>query len=201
MRTRETDIEVFDGEVESLSTAGIQGVGVRVVVDRRQGYAWAGSLEPDVVDETLSEARDNAAFGEPDEWNALATPADVAGVRAGRISTCGATSCSRLPHRRQGAHRARARGRDQRRRPTRPRRRGDGLRRRAAESAIANSLGVESYTPSHDVLGARGRDGRRRSGRRPDTASPPAVRSPTSTSMRSHAMPSTERCACSARSR
>ena len=60
MRTQETDVEVFGGEVESLTTAGVEGVGVRVIVDHRQGYAWAGSLDPDVVDETLAEARDNA---------------------------------------------------------------------------------------------------------------------------------------------
>ena len=56
-------MRVFDGDVESLSVAAVDGVGVRVVVDRRQGYAWAGSLDPEVVDETLAEARDNAAFG------------------------------------------------------------------------------------------------------------------------------------------
>ena len=76
VRSRETEVRVFDGEVESLSMAGVEGVGVRVISDHRQGFAWAGSLEPAVVDETLGEARDNAAFGEPDEWNGLPAPAD-----------------------------------------------------------------------------------------------------------------------------
>jgi PmbA protein len=80
VRSRETDVRVFDGDVESLSMAGVEGVGVRVVSDHRQGFAWAGSLEPEVVDETLHEARDNAAFGEPDEWNGLPSPSDFAGV-------------------------------------------------------------------------------------------------------------------------
>jgi PmbA protein len=80
VRSRETDVRVFDGDVESLSMAGVEGVGVRVISDHRQGFAWAGSLEPDVVDETLDEARDNAAFGEPDEWNGLPAPTDFAGV-------------------------------------------------------------------------------------------------------------------------
>jgi PmbA protein len=80
VRTEETDLEVFGGEVESLTTAGVQGIGVRVIVDHRQGLAWAGSHEPDVVEETLREARDNAAFGEPDEWYGVAAPADVEGV-------------------------------------------------------------------------------------------------------------------------
>jgi PmbA protein len=79
-RSHETDVRVFDGDVESLSVAGMDGVGVRVVVGQRQGYAWAGSLDADVVDETVAEARDNAAFSEPDEWNGLVTPDQVDGV-------------------------------------------------------------------------------------------------------------------------
>jgi PmbA protein len=81
VRSRETDVRVFDGDVESLSAAGVEGVGVRVVSDQRQGFAWAGSLDAQVVDETLAEARDNAAFGEPDEWNGLASPSDFAPVQ------------------------------------------------------------------------------------------------------------------------
>ncbi len=79
-RVRETDVKVFDGDVESLTVAETEGVGVRVVVDGRQGYAWAGTLDPAVVEETLAEARDNARFGEPDEHAGLAAPSDCAGV-------------------------------------------------------------------------------------------------------------------------
>ncbi len=77
VRTRDTDVEVFDGQVESLTTASVEGVGIRVVADHRQGLAWAGSLDPDVIEETLREARDNATFGEPDEFYGLASAADV----------------------------------------------------------------------------------------------------------------------------
>ena len=78
VRTRETDVEVFNGEIESLAVAGVQGVGIRVVADHRQGFAWVGSLDAGLVSETLKEARDNATFAEPDEWTGLATPADAA---------------------------------------------------------------------------------------------------------------------------
>jgi PmbA protein len=64
--------------VESLASENIEGVGVRVVVDGRQGFAWAGSLEPDVVAETLAEARDNAGFGSPDEHLGVAGPDEAA---------------------------------------------------------------------------------------------------------------------------
>jgi PmbA protein len=78
LRSRDVDVEVFGGEVESLAVAEVEGVGVRVIVDSRQGYAWAGSLDDDVIAETLAEARDNAGFGSPDESYVLASPSDVA---------------------------------------------------------------------------------------------------------------------------
>jgi PmbA protein len=82
VRSEQTDVDVFGGDVESLTTAGVEGVGVRVIVDHRQGLAWAGSLDDDVVAETLREARDNAEFGEPDEFYGLASRSDVNGAAA-----------------------------------------------------------------------------------------------------------------------
>jgi PmbA protein len=82
LRTRDVDVKVFGGEVESLSVAQVEGVGIRVIADARQGYAWAGSLDADVIAETVGEARDNAAFGAPDESYALAAPGDAEGVEA-----------------------------------------------------------------------------------------------------------------------
>ncbi|MBW3669501.1 MAG: TldD/PmbA family protein [Actinobacteria bacterium] len=74
MRGRETEVVVYDADIESLSSATSAGVGVRVVRDHRQGFAYAGSLDDDVVAETLAEARDNVAFGTPDEFVGLAEP-------------------------------------------------------------------------------------------------------------------------------
>src|SRR5688500_16044745 len=71
---RDTVVVVYDGDVESLSSAASAGVGIRVIRDQRQGFAYAGSLDEDVVTETLAEARDNAAFGTPDEYLGLAVP-------------------------------------------------------------------------------------------------------------------------------
>lgn len=71
---RDTEVVVYDAEVESLSSASSSGVGIRVVRDYRQGFAYAGSLDADVVEETLAEARDNAGFGTPDEHVGLAVP-------------------------------------------------------------------------------------------------------------------------------
>lgn len=82
-RGHDTDIRAYDGEVESLSSASSAGVGVRVVLSggeegNRVGFAWAGSLDPAVVEATVKEARDNAAFATPDPHMVLAEPDGVA---------------------------------------------------------------------------------------------------------------------------
>ena len=74
---RETEVRAYEGEVESLTSAESQGVGVRVVRDGRQGFAYAGTLDSDALAEVLAEARDNLAFATPDEHCALAEPDGV----------------------------------------------------------------------------------------------------------------------------
>ena len=75
---RDTEIRVYDREIESLSTAESQGVGVRLIKDGRQGFAYAGTLDDDVLAEAVADARDNAAFGTFDEFQGLAEPDGVA---------------------------------------------------------------------------------------------------------------------------
>ena len=57
-------------------------MGIRVLVDdpagTRVGFAWAGSLDPDVIGATLADARDNARFATPDPDVGLASPDGVA---------------------------------------------------------------------------------------------------------------------------
>ncbi len=76
-RSRDTQVRVYEGQVESLSSAESQGVGVRVVVDGRQGFAYAGTLDPSAIEEALADARDNAGFATPDECAGLAEPDGV----------------------------------------------------------------------------------------------------------------------------
>ncbi|MEJ7585375.1 MAG: DNA gyrase modulator, partial [Acidimicrobiales bacterium] len=77
-RSRHTEVRAYDGDVESLSSAESHGVGVRVVKGSRQGFAYAGTLDDEVLAETLAEARDNAEFATPDEYLGLAEPDGVA---------------------------------------------------------------------------------------------------------------------------
>lgn len=91
---RDTEIRVYQGEIEQFTASESQGVGIRVISDSRQGFAYAGTLDEDVLAETLREARDNAAFGTPDEFLGLAQPdgvpvpsLDLFDERVGEMST------------------------------------------------------------------------------------------------------------------
>ncbi len=77
-RERGTETRAYDGAIEWLTSSETASVAVRVVVDGKQGFAWAGSLDDDVIAETLAEARDNATFGTPDPFAGLAVPDGVA---------------------------------------------------------------------------------------------------------------------------
>jgi len=77
VHSRDTEIRAYEGDVEQLSSAETRGVGVRVVCDHRVGFAYAGSLDDDVLADTLAEARDNAGFATPDEYAGLAEPDGV----------------------------------------------------------------------------------------------------------------------------
>lgn len=144
VRTRDTEIEVFGGEVESLSVAGVEGVGIRVVVGGRQGFAWAGSLDEEVVRDTLAEARDNAAFGAVDEWNGLVSAGEVVGWTAPELElwrdellAVPTDEKVRLALELEAATRAA----DPRVRAVESAGYGDGV----SETAVASSEGVEAY--------------------------------------------------------
>ncbi|MFN8034473.1 MAG: TldD/PmbA family protein [Acidimicrobiia bacterium] len=145
LRARDLDVRVFDAEVESLSVAETAGIGVRVVIDGRQGYAWTGSLDEALVAEALAEARDNAAFAEPDDANGLVDPAEFGG-----------TAVADLDLWREGLFAVPADDKvgialalDAATRAVDPRVRGleeSSYGEVSAEAAIVNSLGVEAVT-------------------------------------------------------
>jgi PmbA protein len=79
-RGTENEVRAYDGAVESLTSADTSGVGIRILLDgpvgegSRLGFAWAGSLDPEVVAAALSDARDNATYATPDPDVVLADP-------------------------------------------------------------------------------------------------------------------------------
>ena len=76
-RDAETDIRIYEGQVEHFVAAKTEGVGIRVIREGRTGFAYAGVLDETAVAEVLAEARDNVQFGTPDEWAGLAEPDGV----------------------------------------------------------------------------------------------------------------------------
>ncbi len=78
VRGVDTEIRAYNGDIEALTSATSAGIGIRVVRDGRLGFAWAGSLDPEVIERTLAEARDNAEYATPDEHVRLAVPDGVA---------------------------------------------------------------------------------------------------------------------------
>ena len=77
-RGSDTSIVVYEGNIEKFESATSAGIGIRVVANNRQGFAYAGSLDDDVIAETLADARDNATFATEDEFFGLASPDGVA---------------------------------------------------------------------------------------------------------------------------
>ncbi len=77
-RSNSTSVRVYNSDIESLSSAQEEGVAIRVVQDGKLGFAYAGVLDLDVLQETLAEARDNAQFAEFDDFVGLAEPDGVA---------------------------------------------------------------------------------------------------------------------------
>ncbi len=80
-----TDVRVYEGEIESFSSADTHGVGIRVIKDGRTGFAWAGALDETIISETLADARDNASFAESDEFAGLAEPDGLAPTASDRL--------------------------------------------------------------------------------------------------------------------
>jgi PmbA protein len=79
-RDWETDVRVYEGEVEHFVSAQSEGIGIRIIRDGCTGFAYAGTLDPVAIADVLAEARDNVQFGTRDEWAGLAEPDGVAVV-------------------------------------------------------------------------------------------------------------------------
>ena len=141
-RGRETEIRVFEGDVESLSSAESSGIGIRVVAGHRQGFAYAGSLDDDVIAETLEDARDNAGFATEDEYLGLATPDGVepASLDLWRDDLFGYPTEDKVARAIELERAVRAG--DRRIRQLRASEWGDA----AVESAVATSTGIAAYT-------------------------------------------------------
>ena len=85
------EVKVYDGAVESLSSAEPRGAGVRLIDSHRTGFAYTTDLTDEGLEETVARARDNASFGTEDEAAGLAGPQDAVGLLDGLIDPGQAT--------------------------------------------------------------------------------------------------------------
>ena len=92
-RRRDTEVRVYEGEVESLAVAESQGVGVRVVRDDRQGFAYGGTFDDDGAGRGPRRGPRQRRLRQPDELPAWPSPT----ASSRRRSTCGATTWPACP--------------------------------------------------------------------------------------------------------
>jgi len=67
-------IDVLDGKVESVDEVRDEGCGLRVIKDKRLGFAYTSEFEASVIEETIDQALENAKSSEADEYNSFPNP-------------------------------------------------------------------------------------------------------------------------------
>ncbi len=90
--SRDFEVKVYEGAVETISSAEPRGAGIRVLEKGRAGFAFTTDLTPSGLDEVVRIARDAADLVTPDEWTVLAPPwvaepADIPGLLSDRFET------------------------------------------------------------------------------------------------------------------
>ena len=65
------EIEVFNGNVESLSFSDTKGIGLRVFKEKKMGYAYTSNMNEDEIDKCIEKAIENSRVTGPDENNYL----------------------------------------------------------------------------------------------------------------------------------
>jgi PmbA protein len=75
--SRRVEVQAHAGEVEGLTFAESRGVGVRLIVGSRLGYAYAADPSEDEVRRAVTQARENAGFASEDEHQVLPTPSGI----------------------------------------------------------------------------------------------------------------------------
>jgi len=74
---REASCRVRDGEIESLTEATSKGCGVRVIVNKRLGFAWTTDFTPSGIDAFVDRAITLAEVSAPNPLNGFAESRDL----------------------------------------------------------------------------------------------------------------------------
>jgi PmbA protein len=65
------EIDVLDQEVEAIKEIRDQGIGIRIIKNKKLGFAYTSDFDRDVLKDTIEEAVGNARSSEADEFNSL----------------------------------------------------------------------------------------------------------------------------------
>ncbi len=76
-RSRQASATVVNGEIEELSEAASKGVGLRVIVDGRLGFASTTDFSANALESLVERAVALARASAPDEANALPTKREL----------------------------------------------------------------------------------------------------------------------------
>ncbi len=79
---RNFEVNVRKGDIETLTRSVSRGLGLRVFVDRRLGFAYTSDLSTEAIDRTIRKAIELAGITEPKPWQGLPdfgpqSPADL----------------------------------------------------------------------------------------------------------------------------
>ena len=69
--SKTTKVSVLNGKVESSDEIANAGMGIRIIKDKKQGFAYTSDLDEFVKDFTISKAIENAKNSEADEYLSL----------------------------------------------------------------------------------------------------------------------------------
>lgn len=67
----DNEIEIFEGEVESLSYSNSKGIGIRIIKDKKIGYAYSTSFEENKINDCIKKAILNSKVTASEEINGL----------------------------------------------------------------------------------------------------------------------------------
>ncbi|AGB40422.1 putative Zn-dependent protease-like protein [Halobacteroides halobius DSM 5150] len=70
-RSKNNDLEIYQGEVDSLESANAKGLGVRTFVGDKMGFAYTANFTADALEETITEAIANAKLATADQYRKL----------------------------------------------------------------------------------------------------------------------------------
>jgi PmbA protein len=82
-------IRVYEQNVESLTDAGSRGIGLRVFLDGRSGYAYGTDMSDEGIAALASEASESAGVADPDEFGGLPDEfgaAEVSGLHSAALA-------------------------------------------------------------------------------------------------------------------